>query len=141
MGRLSKYDEVLQKGNLEVVEVHYYHRLVQVVVRELIGTRMYSIKTDRRKGAGLCAILYTICSFNTKFSTSTLLRAHFLVLYLNRHPRKDACSADTQSNINKFLAAWGWGPTSLPGNEARHTCVIASYCEAEVRSSSVSVVM
>ena len=97
MGRLSKYDVVLQKGNLEVVEVHYYHRLVQVVVRELIGTRMYSIKTDRRKGAGLCAILYTICSFNTKFSTSTLLRAHFLVLYLNRHPRKDACSADTQS--------------------------------------------
>ena len=69
MGRLSKYDEVLQQENLEVVEVHYYHRLVQVVVRELIGTRMYSIKTDRRKGAGLSAILYTICSFNTKLKS------------------------------------------------------------------------
>ena len=47
-----------------------------------------------------------------KFSTSTLLRAHFLVLYLNRHPRMEhllnACSRGhaVQYKITyKFLAA------------------------------------
>ena len=50
----------------------------------------------------------------------TLLRAHFLVLYLNHHSRKEhllneCCRGHTvQYNITyKFPAAWGWGPTSL----------------------------
>ena len=57
-----------------------------------------------------------------EFSACTLLRVHFLVLYLSRNLRKahllnaGHVHADTQSNIKlctKFPAARGWCPTSL----------------------------
>ena len=58
MGRLSKYDEVLQQENLEVVEVHYYHRLVQVIVRELRYTNV-QYKNRQTKGSRIvCNFVY-----------------------------------------------------------------------------------